>query len=337
MCCILLVVSYLHNDGNISFEMTFTITQPNTFKFGFKHRQLEYGMNDDTFESKYSDMDLAQIVDRLFTDSESLTAAVLTQITALTQQYIEALTRDIAENSGLDDTQQQELIDAVGSHNLNYEDDIRDIMNDLSFGDQLDIDQSINDNFRYFELPSMLVAGGMALCVLMMVVLTLFYFEYIPESCCCKCCTSFWCLFPGILCILITGAAWIALGFIYDAHVDIDWQSAEQTLHNGLTDAINEHLVNAVDQQMRDQGIEYDGWSRVLIETLTQIGNFQDDVVVGTSPWFQAIAGLLFLMFSCGFCCCRTKKEDDELAWDQEGGYENGATGGGDVEFTPHY
>lgn len=336
VCLILLAISYVNNDGNIKFSMTFHISEPNTFTFGFKHRELEYSVNNKHFETKYNDVDIAEIVNQLFSDSESLTSSVLKQMGTLTEQYIDALVEDITNDMDLTAEQRTTVIDEVRGFDFTteYEQHINEIMDDINFGDELGVTESENDAFRFFEIPSMLVAASMGLCVLIMILISLMYFEQVPESCLCKCCTSFLCLFPVLVSVLLIGVAWIAMGMVYDAHVNINWDDAEQSLQDGLEQSINEYFANPINNELRNNyGINYTGWSEILIATLQQIGGFQDEVTVGTSPWFQAVAGLMFLMFSCVFCCCQTKKEDEGKVWEE--GY--GGTGGGDVEFGSHY
>jgi len=317
ICFILLLVSYANNDGNIKFEMTFTITEQNTMKFGLLHRQLEYGVNDDLWETPYNDMDLALVVDRIFVDSGSLSEAVLNQLIDLTAIYADNLVEDVTADMSLSQDQKNQLTDYITALTPDYEANMDEIMGDISFADSLNVSDETNDAFRLVEIPSMLVGAGMALCIVMMILLSMFYFGYLTETCCCKCCTSFLCLIPALFAILVCGVTWIVLASLYEAHVNINWDDAESGLKNGIDDVMTQYFVDPVTNFLSDNGINYNGLGTVLDATIAPIGNFEDKVSVGTSPWLQSIAGLLFFMFACGFCCCQTKKEDEAKQWDE--------------------
>jgi len=313
VCLVLLAISYMNNDGNIKFELNFTITQSNTFLFALKHRQLEYGVNKDTYETKYSEMDLELVIDRLFTADGSFSDTVITQMLELTNTYADNLIDDIESQIG---GGSQDLIDEIRRYTptVTYADDINEIMRDLNFAESMNVSDETNDAFRMVEYPSMLVFAGMILCIVTMIMITLFYFEKLPESCCCKCLTSFCCFLPALFSILVIGVAWIVLAQLYEDHVDIDWNSGERAFKDGVELAVNDYFLPELQQFIDDNGIDYD-FAPVLTSTLDGVGNFQDEVSVGTSPWLQSLAGLLFFVFACGFCCCQTKKEEQGKIW----------------------
>lgn len=317
---VMLIVSYANDDGNLKFKLAFSITEPNEIWMELKHTTLGYGVNDDEWDISYSSMDLVQVFDHIF-DSGSLKPDITAQLVAITDNYKTDLVNDVNTGSGasLPQNQKDQIISYVDDFDPNYGPSIEDIMADLSFANDLGITQDTNDHFAYFLIPSYLVVGGMVLCILSMIMLTMMYMEKIPESCCCKCCISFWCFFPTLVLMIACGATWIALVQVRDSMGEIDYDSAENSFRVGVKDVMNEFVTDPMGQYAQDNGINYSGFGTVLDPIIDGMGHFSDELTVGSSPYLQCIAGLVFLVFACGFCCCRNKKDDD--------------MGGGEVEF----
>jgi len=319
--CALLIVSYVNDDGNLKFNMNFRITRANTIRFELKNTELAYGTNDDDYSAKYNDMDLNAVFNNVF-DSGSLKPDITAQLVELTEIYVNDLITDITSDISIPQSQKDQLIDYLNNYTTDYASDIDEIMNDISFAADLNVSDDTNDAFRYMSIPGYLTIAGILLCVVTMLLVTLMYLDKVPEGCCCKFFTSCCCFMPALIVIIVVGAAWIVLVALRDTLGEINWDDAEDGFRNSLVDVMNQYVTDPINNWASGQGITYNGWTRVLDATIErEIRDFSDDLSVGTSPWLQCIAGVCFLIFSCSFCCCKNKKDEQEGGENIELGY----------------